>query len=329
MIAVREMRQTRTPNVVAMLNSQHEGNPGGHGMSTYREKSAYALEMGLVFVDLPVTVENVREVRNGGTVGVKRWNGTRMEVLRIPAGDIRVAYNFTGPELNGTPEYKEMPSALQDSGTKFINGVDMRAVCMDKWRSQALFDELGVRSPKTAEYTERNAKLLLEENGFIFIKDTTASEGNGQITVSAGSHGFAVKSDGSKLLFNDLGRVFEFVAQKISGPSIVQEGIRMQRINGRVYDLRALFQMNEMGVAVMPAVYVRIGVPGLDQSNVSKGGDVQDPQVFFPNFSAFNAEIEEIGRKIFYGLQRRTGEVGEIGMDFLISSSGPPSRNVS
>ncbi|MDE1768581.1 MAG: YheC/YheD family protein [Candidatus Micrarchaeota archaeon] len=311
-------------NVAGMITHQKDGYVGGYGTETYKEKAEHAREIGLYFVKIDLTEENARQIREGGNVTAKHWDGRTLSDVTIPARNIKAIYDFSELDM---PEYKDpaydgIISALTNNGVRFVNGPKAKQIGNDKQLSQELFEEVGVRTPITMQYNRENAKALLHESGFIFIKDIEGVMGNGQVTILSTGNGFMANVDGTKTGFRDVGSALDFAEESVQGRLIVQEGIVIPRLDGRVWDFRAIFQKDGSGNTVMPLVLVRIGAIGRDQSNIDKGGEGQDPYIFYPNFSTARCEIEEIGMKVFKGLERKAGDVGEIGMDFLASTKG-------
>ncbi len=314
------IREAVRPGVAGMVTNPIEGKVGGYGINSYKERAEFASAMGLEFVNIALTLANARNIRDGGAVSATRWNGASMEQVRVPAQDLKAVYVYAGFHLIEGEEYKGVIKALSDTGKRFVNGPETIAICDDKGRSQALFEELGVRAPITAEYDRKAAAALLSESGFIFIKDTVGSMGDGQATVLAERGTITVKVDSDKTAFGSAAKALGFVEETLGSQRlIVQEGIRVKRVMGRVFDFRAMLQADYSGEPSMHAAFARIGADGLDQANCSKGGIAMDPYLFHPSFQSLGAEMERTGREIFKGLQRKTGAVGELGIDFLLS----------
>ncbi len=316
------IRQIGRKPVFGMITDQKEGKIGGYGEIGYRERAEHAMAMGIDFVNLTLTPQSALQVRQMGALEARRWNGAAMETVLVPVEDLRAVYIYGSSKVTGSVQYRETTDELAQIGTRFVNSPKTIDICDDKVRSQAIFDEIGVPTPITMDYSRANAKTLLLESGFIFIKEVTQSMGEGQATILKDGSNFIVKIDGQKISFTEMGSALHMVEQKLKDTCIVQEGIRMPKVMDRVYDFRVMLQRDGTGSVVMPAVFARVGAQGLDQSNVSKGGKTQDPMVFHPEFDRLSAEFEEMGREIFMGIHRRSPEVGEIGIDFLVSKQG-------
>jgi len=316
------MQKERPRGKFGFLTYPGDGVLGGYGDLTFKEKAVYAERIGVEYVNVRLTHENARAIRQGGLVEATRLSGTELEEVRFPASELKVVHDYVGPKLNTGEVYQKTIAALIATGKRFINGPAAIDICDDKQRSQELFDEMGVQTPKTADYTRANVRRLLAQSGFIFIKEVTGNMGRNQFTVSAAANGFVVKVDGAKEGFSSVDGALGFIEERMEGTYIVQEGIRVQKVDGSVFDIRAMFQMDGSGQLAMPAAFVRVGAKGLDQSNVSRGGQVQDPYVFYHNFEHLRNEIELQGRAIFTAMQRRTRDVADIGMDFLVSQEG-------
>ncbi len=320
------MQSLKANRAMGMLNNPYAGELGGFGLKTYKERAQLASSLGVTLVDLVLSQDNAQAIRKGENVHVRFLDGKNLSDYAFPSHSIKVVFDYAWSGSSGTcniADHEAVVAALSDAGARFINGPEAIRICNDKWLSYELFSELGIDTPATMRYTHANAQSLLEGSGFVFIKDTGLSEGKGQFTVSLGEGKYILKSDSSYSVFGGLGQALDTVESKANTDRcIVQEGIKMPSIDGRVYDFRALFQLNGDGYIVLPAVYMRFGAAGSYQSNISNGGYSMDPSRIYPDFQRIRGRMEEIGIEIFKGLQRKAGDVGEIGMDFLLSSDG-------
>ncbi len=313
-------------HVTAMLNNPYEGELGGFGMKTYKERAVLAAASGVVFVDLPITEETLSAIRRGSDLTVRYWSGSGFQSISMPKQCIGVIYDYSGSGSSGSCDIglkSEIIQELTNARKRFINGPEVKSICDDKLRSKTIFDSAGVRTPDTFPYTLDYAqKMFSRSKGFIFIKDPYASEGKGQFTIYSRSHAVYVASGTSIFGFQTLNGALTFISASVNDSYLIQEGVRMRKIDGSVFDIRALFQSDGHGNIVMPAVYMRLGAKGSYQSNMGAGGHAADPNSAYPGFETIKAQIAVEGVKVFRELQRSAGDVGEIGMDFLISEEG-------
>ncbi|MCL4365581.1 MAG: YheC/YheD family protein [Candidatus Marsarchaeota archaeon] len=307
-----------------MLNNPYKGKLGGFGLETYKERALIADRLGVTLVDVPISLKSLESLRRGVELPVRYWDGSslRSKVVQVPS--ILVVYNYSGSGSSGTCNIGMRDSIIQEFrniGKHFINGPEAEGICDDKSRSQTIFENAGVRCPTTASYTSANAETLFySSDGLIFIKNPKGSEGRGQFTVFADGEGVSVVSIDRMHSFQRLCDALEYVSKHVDTSYLVQEGVRVQRINGSVFDIRAVFQIDGNGSIVLPAMYMRLGAAGSYQSNISSGGLAADPSTY--GFKAVRQEIFDSGIKVFKELQRMPGGAGEIAMDFLISTEG-------
>jgi glutathione synthase/RimK-type ligase-like ATP-grasp enzyme len=316
----------KTKRVTAMLNNPYEGELGGFGMKTYKERAVLATASGVVFVDLPITEETLSAIRRGSDLVIRYWSGSGFQYISMPKQRISVIYDYSGSGSSGSCDIglkSEIIRELANAKKRFINGPEVESVCDNKSKSKTIFDNAGVHTPDTVPYTLDNAqKMFSGAKGLIFIKDPYASEGKGQFTIYSGDHAVYVASGTFTSRFNTLNGALTYISASVNDSYLVQEGVRMRKIDGSVFDIRALFQSDGHGNIVMPAVYMRLGAKGSYQSNMSAGGHAADPNLAYPGFETIKAQIAVEGVKVFRELQRSAGDVGEIGMDFLVSEEG-------
>ncbi len=98
----------------------------------------------------------------------------------------------------------------------------------------------------------------------------------------------------------------------------------MDLIDGRVSDVRGIFQKDGRGQDGLTTTFMRLGAPGLDQANIARGGVALAPEDHIPRYRGLHAEIEEIGRHVIRAFEGHIGKIGEIGIDFIIGQNGQP-----
>lgn len=157
---------------------------------------------------------------------------------------------------------------------------------LNKWEvSQALGEDPRTRQwiPETTPFNWANLKLLLQRHQELFLKPCHSSRGQGILKIErAGNQGFRygrMEWKGKSWIYvPTFNRLSMRLKQSIDYPRhyIIQQGIELARLHGRVFDLRAQAQKNRQGKWVLTGVAVRIAAPNRFVTHVPNGGSRAD-----------------------------------------------------
>ncbi|MFD2370851.1 YheC/YheD family protein [Brevibacillus sp. GCM10020057] len=155
-----------------------------------------------------------------------------------------------------------------------------------KWRvTQLLTDDSRVRHwiPETFVYSPAKMRKMLEQHLIVYVKPGNGTGGRSILKVSAKGGGYELsgrdKSYARKTArlrrADDVGRwVKRWVEeQRISGGNfLVQQGLDLELVRGRVADVRLLIQKDGNGEWRVTGCGVRVGKSGSSTSNLHGGG---------------------------------------------------------
>ncbi|MDE1860238.1 MAG: hypothetical protein KGH72_00805 [Candidatus Micrarchaeota archaeon] len=318
-------------DAIGMLSNPYTGKAGGYGMATYMERAVVASDMGSRLLSIDITPENVASIIGNGTVSARYWDGSEMHELALPSANVRVVYDYAGHGTSGSCDmdiHGQILEAFRRIGTKFVNDPVVREICDSKLLNHDVFIEAGVNTPATMVYSPDNAATLIAKTGFIFIKKVVGEGGMSQFTISKEGNRFLVKdsddfwvrksNENVRIPFGKLDDALEFIEGRMDGSEyLVQEGIKIAKIDGRSCSFRVLFQRNGSGNLDVPVIYAYVGAKGFEQSNVDVVAE--DPAIVSPNFESIRGGLVESGVKVLKALERKAGSPsGEIGFDIVL-----------
>ncbi len=207
-----------------------------------------------------------------------------------------------------------------------------------KWKTHKLLSKHEVlhgHLPKTRLYTNpADIFELLGKHGIVYLKPSGGSSGRGIIRIAVSPAGYTVN-------FRESGQVKALQAAKgaelapylkeiLKGRRyIVQQGLKLARINGCPFDIRVLMQRNRSGSWLRTGMAVRVASPGNFISNLHAGGHAEKissvlPRVF-PDLNLAGKAINEIRRVCALIASWVTAEghplFGEIAVDLGIDES--------
>lgn len=302
---------------------------------------------GLVGSQIPTYIEVMRRVREAGgfafmfrpaaiTRGARRLRGwtrirRRWVPCRMPTPD--VVYN----RVQSRPAERRMRSRgllrrLQNAGAIVFN-----PHYLNKWTvHRQLVQDPEVRPflPETRRYrSSQDAAVLLNRYGRIFLKPSGGSLGLGAVQVVRGKGGtlsYRMNTMSGRSTRGSLRTIRQL--SRVLPPRrdyLVQRGIRLARVSGRAYDVRALVQKDADGAWHFTGAAARIAGRGRITTHVPRGGSRRPlKQVLLETFGAeriqeITDKLHEACLKAAQGLERATGRMfGELSLDVGIDRDG-------
>lgn len=250
---------------------------------------------------------------------------------------VRRAYTFPDViyprDFGFSPAKRRLRQRLTEQGCKFTS-----PMIIGKWRSWQLlsaYPRLRRYLPETRLWDgEEELRRMLSEYATLYIKPVDGSQGRNIMRVhKRGDRAYEVRynrGDGSRRLL--CGSVTALYAQlkriMRARPYIMQEEIRLLRLQGGIVDVRVLAQKDGTARWRITGKACRVGQSGSITSNISGGGrahavaEVLD--VFFPEAkcAAIMKELDELALAVVEHLERHMETVGEMGIDIGVDVSG-------
>jgi len=189
--------------------------------------------------------------------------------------------------------------------------------------------------PETHPFTSFSIiERMLSDYGHIYLKPENGSLGLGihQILFDRHEGDYFCRyrdEEGIQRLrkYQSLESMFHqlFSKRKLSN-MVVQQGIHLMRVDGRIVDFRVHTNKDENGEWQMAAIAAKIGGSGSATTHISYGGEVKTIEEIFPSSEEQKLYKEKLVDAALYlskVLETQVeGIVGEIGFDFGIDKSG-------
>ncbi|WP_139491851.1 YheC/YheD family endospore coat-associated protein [Brevibacillus dissolubilis] len=237
----------------------------------------------------------------------------------------------------GSPEYREIRNStlFRYVNQKYTN----------KWNATRRFmqnEAMRRWIPETVIYSTENLRQMLKKHELIYVKPGNGTGGRSILKISHQKNtkgGYTVLGRSrtlvkKRLTFQTLQGLTRWLnrwvkAEKIrDGHFMIQQGLNLELIPGRVADTRLLIQKNELGEWRITGLGVRVGGKNSPTSNLHGGGKA----VSFANFLSerFNQEqIQEIQREchqlahtVVNVIEEEFGTMMEFGLDIGIDIKG-------
>lgn len=240
-----------------------------------------------------------------------------------------------GFEQEEKPLVKEIRKRLKNyPNMKIIN---RRNYLSKKETYEKLFkyNEINKFFPKTINYTNFNdVIIMLKQYDFIFIKASLGSCGKQVLSIEKVNEGYRLifYSGGLKELdLKEINEVRDYVENFTKERYfIIQEGIKLLKYKGQVFDMRLLTIKNNQGKWRVINNWGRIAKSNYTITNYSAGGRLELYENMYPDLINLYGEdkipsekqIEEATIMIAEYIEKAFGSFGEIGMDMAIDING-------
>lgn len=248
----------------------------------------------------------------------------------------RINYNyFSGSWQRRHPNAREFDDLMEwadANGVQFFPHRNFISASVDKFHSHQLvkgFDE--TLAPDTEKYTGELDQLerYLVKYDTTFLKPRWGNRGRGIVVLRTISSGYKLSHwDGSTLVTHEARSLdtLKERAEELMGnvPAILQQGIPIKKIDGRVFDIRVIMVNHDDAWQWFHTV--RLGRRDSDVSNLAQGGSLLPLHLFLESHYPDDAgRIHRILRQTSDGLARyldafMPGQLMEVAFDYLLSA---------
>jgi hypothetical protein len=194
------------------------------------------------------------------------------------------------------------PQEMQDlahRGVRFFNERTFGKWQAYEWMSAS--PELRSHLPETRLLTgERGIAEMLDRWGRVYVKPVFGSLGLGILRIDRTPRGFRVTRPGGTVAhYESVSGLASILSPRLLARGLVQQGLDLRRVNGRLVDFRTVAQRGGRDRWVISGIIGRYGGPGLPVSNVSRGGrPVPVQEALREVFGASPAELRRRRREL-------------------------------
>ncbi len=197
--------------------------------------------------------------------------------------------------------------------------------CLNQW----LYDYL----PDTVAYRQGNAFDQLQKHTIVYFKPFYGHKGKGVYRAELKSTGDILVGHhyfSPEVILNDGLRFEEYISNLLgSTPYVIQKGIRIRKIGGQTFDIRALVQKNEQGLWSVTNLVSRIAFKESYNTSIYVKARLSDDVL---NRLYSPGRVDEIKTSI-YNISLRTAEIldhsalyhlGEFSVDIALDEDAHP-----
>lgn len=174
--------------------------------------------------------------------------------------------------------------------------------------------------PWTATYKGKShLKQAMKRFPELYVKPKSGTQGKGVLKIESEQRRVYLNNKSHD--FTDVDSLVSFVDQKVTDNYLVQEGIKIRKVDGKLVDLRVLVQNNGVKWETL-AIMARLGAKGKHVTNIHQGGSALGyeelaQRINVPDKETIVGVSASIGK-----LLSRDANIAELGLDFLIDVNG-------
>ncbi|CAM3293883.1 YheC/YheD family protein [Paenibacillus lupini] len=182
--------------------------------------------------------------------------------------------------------------------------------------------------PHTVSFSREHMESMLASHSSIYVKPDSGSQGMGifKVKKSEGS-GYTVKHIVKKKQLSHhldtASAVYDYINKKSEKKLIIQKGIKLDRVNGRAYDIRVMVQRKPDGPWTVNCYSVKVGASKKIVTNYYQGGKLYTMEKLGKQqgkseatTSKRLADLKSMSLKIAEHLSSKREGMHEMGIDF-------------
>lgn len=187
--------------------------------------------------------------------------------------------------------------------------------------------------PRTVAFTKANLDMMMAKYKTVYVKPDIGSLGIGIFKLKRLESGFDLKEIVKRKQlshhYQHLSAAYARMVKSSNGKLIIQQGIKLDKVNNRSYDIRAMVQRKPRGSWSCNGFLVKVGNSGKIVTNFYQGGKIQSIRWLCKQQKLTNEQSEQrIGKlttaalDISSALSKRKAGMHELGIDFALDQSG-------
>jgi glutathione synthase/RimK-type ligase-like ATP-grasp enzyme len=196
-------------------------------------------------------------------------------------------------------------------------------------RYLATDESLKLYLPQTTSFTEGHLKQMAKRFPTLYIKPNYGSQGIGIFKVERESNGYRLRSSSNQSkFFKQLSSIYQNISTNGNKHMIIQQGIDIERVNKRPYDIRAMVQRKPKGSWTCTGIFGKIGYRNKIVTNYAQGGQIVTMGHLFKmmglssSSQARTRHMTEVSLEVARVLNSKQSGMFEMGVDLSYDKDG-------
>ena len=179
----------------------------------------------------------------------------------------------------------------------------------------------------TKPLTENSLINFISKYPLNYVKPAFGSRGIGIFQIRSSSDQYTVRTIKEKRTFDDPKDVYMYIISSTNKSMIIQQGITLQRVVKRPYDIRVMVQRKPNRPWICTGLFCKVGKPDKIVTNVFQGGELWTTKKIFTK-QALPKEIKysrirnlkTVSRKVAKTLSRHQSGMHQMGIDMAFDT---------
>lgn len=182
--------------------------------------------------------------------------------------------------------------------------------------------------PLTVRFSKGNLENMMKKYSNLYVKPTVGSQGRGIYKITRKDQRYKLRSTSQSNLYSDLSTLYQRLA-KVKKNMIIQQGIKLELVEGRPYDIRAMVQRKPKSKWTCTGIFTKVGSPNKIVTNYAQGGKLKTLDNVFNkmNLSSDKKEsrkshLNKVALDAANFLNSKRSGMFEMGIDFAYDRKG-------
>jgi glutathione synthase/RimK-type ligase-like ATP-grasp enzyme len=183
--------------------------------------------------------------------------------------------------------------------------------------------------PDTVKFSKGNLENMMNKYSALYVKPMVGSHGNGIYKIIRKDQGYKLRSTSQSKVYSNHSTLYQKLSAYSKKNMIIQQGIELELVAGRPYDIRAMVQRRPKGNWTCTGIFAKVGNPNKIVTNYYQGGRLYTLDNVFNKMNLSSAEKEsrksqlnKIAVDVAKLLNSKRSGMFEMGIDFAYDMAG-------
>jgi glutathione synthase/RimK-type ligase-like ATP-grasp enzyme len=183
--------------------------------------------------------------------------------------------------------------------------------------------------PDTVTFSKRNLNNMMNKYENVYVKPNVGSQGKGIYKITLEDERYILRSTRLREKDLELSALYQKLNARAKRKMIIQQGITLELVEGRPYDIRAMVQRKPNGNWNCTGVFTKVGKPNKIVTNYHQGGKLASLDKVFDKMNLSNDEkesrkkdLKDVALGVAKSLNSKRAGMFEMGIDFAYDREG-------
>lgn len=189
--------------------------------------------------------------------------------------------------------------------------------------------KLKIYQPDTVRFSKGNLENMMNKYSNLYVKPTVGSQGKGIYKITRQDQRYKLRSTSQSNLYSDWSSLYKKLNAKVKKNMIIQQGIKLELVEGRPYDIRAMVQRKPNSKWTCTGIFTKVGSPNKIVTNYAQGGKLKTLDNVFNKMKLSSdkkdsrkSHLNKVALDVARLLNSKRSGMFEMGIDFAYDRAG-------